>query len=64
MNLKFFSKSIQTNRKFSLFKSFLNPKTEKAIDREPVTFVTSKKEKFIDRLYVWGHTGTGSLGIE
>ena len=34
-----------------------------ALDKEPVTFVTSRKTEFINRLYVWGHAGAGALGL-
>ena len=33
------------------------------VDIEPVTFINTKKDKLINRLYVWGNSGTGALGI-
>lgn len=61
MNVRQLAKSLQGSRRFSL-NTALNVNKERAIDREPVTFVGDKKTTFINRLYVWGHSGTGSLG--
>lgn len=62
MNLSKLTKNIATSRNFSFCSRLQKAAKEKPIDQEPVSFVTDKKEKFINRLYAFGHTGTGALG--
>ena len=52
----------QFYRQFSTSKSESKNKLNTA-DIEPFTFVNKKKDKLINRLYVWGNSGTGALGI-
>ena len=62
MNFLIRNFSKQFYRQLSSSKS-RNKNKVNAIDSEPVTFVNSKKDKSINRLYVWGNSGTGALGI-